>query len=363
MSIEKYEGLPPPARIKKFDASYHWNSESIKYDSHPAYADFVKSASILSRMNAVSLFFKSMVPLLLKRLIKYELIPLEFRKPQKLSELLKYIGLASRNAFGLYKTITSDGTNNKILRDLQKNGCSVIRIPSDVFSKIEANAEEHFIKLDERRNQSKVFENRLFEESRGSIDSRVAGASLVDTINNTLKESGILKVVSLYLNRQARLVDVNPQINDKSDNFWNNIFPDLNLSKIPTTAYFHRDASGGDIKAIFYCSDVADKNGPFNYVLGSNNMETSRTDDLICEANDHNGMSGTDRTSREKFAALPQKFRQKCAFGNDLLENSDLTKIIHESLWEITGSKGTIVLFDTKGIHRGGMVVEGESAE
>ena len=95
-------------------------------------------------------------------------------------------------------------------------------------------------------------------------------------------------------------------------------------------------------------------------MLGSNRIRISRLDDLICEANDSNGLAGTDAKSRARFAALPRKLRQKGAFGNDLAPDSPLGREIGKGQWAVTADRGSIVLFDTKGIHRGGMVEDGE---
>ena len=360
VATTKYNFLNPPEDIKKFDRDYHWTLRSVEYDAHPAYADFIETASFASRVKARMIFYKSLVPLLLKRLIKYEMIPLETRKPQNIAGWMKFLGTALKNALGISRAAPLEGKTGKILENLQENGCSVIVIPDQAFEKLEAHAEAQFRHLEERRKKTGGKAVRGFEESRGSVDSRVEGDKLFKTINTILQDSGILDAASRYLKREVRLVDVNPQINDKTDGFWRNIFPDLNYPKIPEMAYFHRDASGGDLKAIFYYSDVNDETGPFSYAIGSNNIKISRWDDLICEANDHNGLSGTENNHRQQFAALPHKFRQKGAFGNDLLESSDLKDKIKESLWKITASRGSIVLFDTKGIHRGGMVVDGE---
>ncbi|RYF99496.1 MAG: hypothetical protein EON94_11235 [Caulobacteraceae bacterium] len=230
-------------------------------------------------------------------------------------------------------------------------------MPSDRFAALQAISQPEFDRLAARRGASNG--QRNFEESRGQA-SRAAQRELFDTIEATLREAGIFDVASAYLGRKTRLVDVNPQINDTSDTFWRDIFPDTELAAIPPTAYCHRDASGGDLKAIFYMTPVDARRGPFSYVVGSNRMHISRLDDLICEANDSNGLAGTDPRSRALFAALPARLRQKGSFGNDLNPDSDLGREIGAGLWSVTADAGSIVLFDTKGIHRGGMVEEGE---
>lgn len=114
------------------------------------------------------------------------------------------------------------------------------------------------------------------------------------------------------------------------------------------------------MKVIFYMSDVSVENGPFNYSVGSHKIEMSRFNDYICEANDSNGLAGTHKDARKVFMALPRKFRQKGTFGNDLSDTSKISQKILNSNFEVTASAGTFVVFDTKGIHRGGCVTNGE---
>ena len=173
------------------------------------------------------------------------------------------------------------------------------------------------------------------------------------------KDAGIIDTASAYLGRQVKLIDVNPQINDPSDDFWKKEFPDIK-GDLPSCAYFHRDASGGDIKVIIYMSDVGHENGAFGYVLGSHMMPLKKSYDHVSEANDSNGLAATDPKSRRIFSSLPALLRLKGSFGNDVLDDSELAKLIGDSKWQITADKGAIVMFDTKGIHRGGMVTSGE---
>jgi hypothetical protein len=42
------------------------------------------------------------------------------------------------------------------------------------------------------------------------------------------------------------------------------------------------------------------------------------------------------------------------------MDSDSLSRDIRDALWTITAPKGSIVMFDTKGVHRGGMVVEGQ---
>ncbi|WP_370273998.1 phytanoyl-CoA dioxygenase family protein [Pseudooceanicola nitratireducens] len=358
MNSDNFAITDSPADITPFDPTLKWSPDLVDYSRHPAYRGEIAGASAGLKGKALLQFTKSMLPLLVKRAIRYEMIPVEIRSPKTAGDFIKLLGAAGRNALGLHAKMPLDSAAQPVFDVLDRDGCCVVKMDEHSYEGLHSISRVHFARLEERRAAT-AKGDRDFDESRSNVDAREHGNDLYDELNRLLEESGILAAASRYLGRKARLIDVNPQINDASDSFWRTIFPDLEDAKLPASAYYHRDASGGDLKAIFYMTDVGPENGPFSYVVGSNKLSMSRLDDLIAEANDHNGLSSTNPDARRRFAALPAKLRQKGAFGNDLEDDAQLAEQIRKGVWSITGPKGSIVLFDTKGVHRGGMVVEG----
>ena len=355
MAQPGYLGVEPDQAVKPVGLA-SWSPELVEYDKHAAYGAYVQTPSLGTRAKALTIFGVSMAKLLFKRAIRYEFIPHDTRADKSLGGRVKFAGAAARNLFrGDDRAQRRAATGDQ--GRLGEHGIHVVTMPADRYDALASVAQPEFDKLEARRGKSNG--QRQFEESRGQA-SRTSQRDLFDIVEATLREAGVFDVASAYLGRKAGLIDVNPQINDTSDTFWRDIFPDAELSTLPPTAYCHRDASGGDLKAIFYMTDVDDRSGPFSYVVGSNRIAISRVDDLICEANDSNGLAGTDANARALFAALPKKLRQKGSFGNDLTPESALGREIGQGLWKVKAGKGSIVLFDTKGIHRGGMVEDGE---
>ncbi|GAA0645348.1 hypothetical protein [Brevundimonas lenta] len=349
LTVEPEQGVQPVSALG-------WTPALVDYEGHAAYGDLIARAPLKARLEAVSIFSVSMAKLLFKRLIKYEFIPYDTRTDKSAGGRVRFAGAALRNVFRGDARARSLSPETEAGR-MADHGIHVVTMPVDRFAALDDAARPEFDRLAARRGKSNG--QRQFEESRGQA-SRAEQRDLFDAIETTLREAGVFAVASAYLGRTAALIDVNPQINDTTDTFWRDIFPDAELKTLPPTAYCHRDASGGDLKAIIYMTDVGDRTGPFSYVVGSNRMKINRLDDLICEANDSNGLAGTDAQSRARFAALPKKLRQKGAFGNDLRPDSPLGREIGQGLWAVKAGKGSIVLFDTKGIHRGGMVEDGE---
>ena len=68
-----------------------------------------------------------------------------------------------------------------------------------------------------------------------------------------LRDAGVIDAASLYLKKRCTVADVNPQINDATDDFWNRVFDDIEDMTLSSSAYFHRDASGGDVKQFYIC--------------------------------------------------------------------------------------------------------------
>ncbi len=356
MTSPGYVNVEPGQDVRPMP-EFRWNPSFIDYDHHAAYRDLAARPSARDRAEALGVFGVSMAKLLLKRTIRYEMIPFDVRSDRSIGGRLRFVGAALRNATAGAMRKRHAAGPGAAGDTMDRQGCLVLTMPEDQRLRLENASAPQFHALAARRGISNG--KREFDESRGQA-SRLGETALFEQIEAVLRESGVMAASDAYLGRRSRLIDVNPQINDVTDTFWRDIFPDADIGELPATAYCHRDASGGDLKAIIYLTDVGEQNGPFSYVLGSNRIRISRIDDLICEANDSNGLGTTDPAARRRFAALPKRLRQKGSFGNDLTPASPLSGEINAGLWKIQAPKGSIVLFDTKGIHRGGMVVEGE---
>lgn len=350
---------PPEGRTRLDEAAVDVPALRINYPDHPAYALFADGIPLGRHMRALGVFARLFALTLAKRTIDYELIPTHLRDDRSPAGRLRFLKRAASNAlskvFGRNSPVGLPASE-AIAARLDCDGVAVVAIEPALFARLESDAVPFFERLRVRRG--KVEGSREFDESR-STARRDEAERLFSTIEEILLTSGALGAISRHIGRRASLIDVNPQINDASDDFWRRIFPDLPPADRPVK-YMHRDASGGDIKAIFYLSDVGADNGPFSYCLGSHRVRSRGLRDWVEEANDMGILSGTSRESRELFAALPSWLQTKCSFGNDLLPTHPAVGGILKSEWTITAPRGHVVLFDTKGLHRGGMVDQGE---
>lgn len=353
--------VAPPARLTSFDPRPgEGPSTWIDYEQHPGYASLAHALSVKHRLASLARFARYFAMIVCKRVISYELIPAHLRAMRSSSAIIGFLGAATSNV--LQKLLTGSRAHRAdagaaVTQTLQSDGICVIRTADQAFNRICQAAAPLLERLRSTRGRQSLG-GRDFAESRASA-LRTENADLFACVEQMLTQSGVLDGCSAYLGHSAKLVDVNPQINDSSDDFWQRVFPDLPSSPLPT-AYLHRDASGGDIKAILYLSDVGPDNGPFSYALGSHRVPRTRLTDWIEETNDQSGASGTARADRQSFIALPAKLQRKCAFGNDILPATEIATRLNAAEWTIEARRGHLVIFDTKGFHRGGMVKEDE---
>lgn len=96
---------------------------------------------------------------------------------------------------------------------------------------------------------------------------------------------------------------------------------------------WHRDsAANHQFKAILYLSDVNEESGPFQYITGSHRAKSLMTDEVKFHFDQHQNRF-TDEELAAKLAKHPAK--------------------------SFCGKAGTLILADTRGIHRGKPIEQG----
>lgn len=347
--------VPPPPSVTPFVALNGMGPhEWIGYDSHPAYVG--RALGFAGRLRSTFVFLFYFAVIFSKRAISYELISADVRKRGGTPFARAAFANVRRKLLG-GRVVESAKKECPIAGVLSRDGICVLRLEPNMFAPIAAEATPILNDLRRIRGE-RATGGRDFAESRASA-LRTTSEGLFHAVDSMLRDSGALAGISAYIGREARLVDVNPQINNTSDDFWARTFPDMPALERPCS-YVHKDASGGDIKAMIYLSDVGESSGPFTFAVGSHPPRRTRLADWVEETNDQSGFSGTSPDMRARFMSLPRPMRRKCAFGNDVCPGSDFAARILCSEWRILASRGHLVMFDTKGYHRGGMVTEGE---
>jgi len=241
------------------------------------------------------------------------------------------------------------------LEDLERDGIFPFRLPENVKHHLMEAARPWFARLEALRapvpHGAREYRHTQLVAPRG--DAR----ALYMAVEGALNEAGILSSVRDYLGCRAELRSVALQINDKHDRFWRAQFEDRGVP-IPPTVFFHIDNTYGVVKAMIYLSEVDETNGPFSYVPGTHRADVGWFEALILRAVD----IWIDVYPKERplFAALPRLLRRKAKFGDDLHPDDARGKWLLDHERIMTSKDGDVFVFDVKGVHRGGMVRDGE---
>jgi hypothetical protein len=199
---------------------------------------------------------------------------------------------------------------------------------------------------------------RYYEESQKWIH-RSAHPDLYAVVEESFEKLGLLADASAYLGHRCSVLKLMVQINDERNEFFFKGLKDCGLPDSPTHL-MHFDTTYGVMKSMMYLSDVDEKNGPFCYCLGTHQLQPRGWEGLLRRAVDRAGLAQLDPSSRQLFMALPRFLRKKCSFGSDCLNGTDLTRRLAAAEYRWCSKDGDVALFDNMGVHRGGLVREGE---
>jgi hypothetical protein len=337
-------------------AEAHWRIPDPDYDRHPAYGRLFGRARLADRVAA-------------------------------LARLLPHLGAYA--AYDLFSRArprpagSSANSGSPVLEALSRDGATTLRFTPGEMQAIEqaiapfisrlrsklndpaagglAPATSHSAGAPSRHNSAlsalhkqlnpRSTENELFIHENDA-------PALFRALRAALRAQGALDAATRYQGRPLDVTYLKLLINHADDRWWRAPFADVGLADPPAIS-MHVDHLW-TTKAILYLSPVGADNGPFCYCLGSNHVRIGWLEGAARRANDRIDLSSCTPGSRRLFHALPKRFRRKAKFGNDLeSDHPELARLLATER-RFTSADGDLILFDDRGIHRGGMVEAGE---
>lgn len=242
-----------------------------------------------------------------------------------------------------------------LTRTLRQDGIVVSRLPDDERTQLNRQLEQPLAEVLRRREHSAT---TTFKGNQKCFNPQEHGA-LYASLTSMLSQVGLIDTASAYLNRPVTLTRLVLQVNDARDTFMYTSFPDAGLPN-SSTNYMHIDRAYSCLKCVIYLCEVGPLNGPFSYVLGSNRLDNGALGGVVRRAVDRAGLSASDRDTRQVFMALPKSFRKKGLFGADMIDHSANSNLLLRAEYCFTSDFGNVALFDNLGIHRGGLVSQGQ---
>jgi hypothetical protein len=336
----------------------------IDYAAHPAYAEWVRSATLRGRMRALRTFARGMATALARWAVDAEHLPKPpdgVGRARWFASQWRPIGRAVARGwrFRAFPRAARGPTHEgRACADaLGAEGMMLLKLSNEERTIMARFLAPHFDRLEERL--ARIPEGaRHFDDNRYWV-APAADPALYAWFEEMLEARGMLSGSSAHLRRPVRVAHLVPQINRPENDFWSARFGDIGLPDSRCN-YCHVDTAHNTTKMIVYISEVGPENGPFSYVAGSHRTRRDFWDRMIRRAVDHSGIGASDPRSRALFAALPAVFRRKGAFGQDLADDHPAAAPILAGERAVTSDLADGILFDPVGVHRGGMVRSGE---
>jgi len=314
---------------------------SIDFGNHPAYAALAREISSDERAATVNQYAGNLAQAR-KTLAPFQKV---WQSPDR---------QPAPNASPIFEGLVRDGivglTPPTALRALSDEVSApyIARLRAQIASSTQEVANAAQIRLEY---------NELLRSDVGSLVKKIIGYF------------ELMPIVSAYLGMEKIAVQVvHFKITDNGISRGQgnlDVFQDPDMPD-PATRYFHVDGPPCDLKLILYLSDVLDiSQGPFSYVVGSHAAPYISLEEfavrVATQAFCSTATVGHNRGAegRRKLMCIPEMYRQRIDFGSDLLDDSPVARDLLARERVFYSNAAEMLLFDSKGVHRGAMVTRG----
>lgn len=272
------------------------------------------------------------------------------------------------NAKNSSKSIIDCSLTRDTCRDMSTKGVSTRLLPPEYIQalwELTTPFREKNLEMRKTTHPTKVCSNPLpLEGPYWEVTSQI------------LKAVGFMDGLAMYYGHQMVPMYCTLVHSYPGEEWFRGCYDDVGM-KTADCAYMHYDHSDDVPKALMYISNVTDKNGPFCVVPGSNGWHKSHVQGLFFKFLDQVGgplaRKNTpqhdvyhrpllkDKTFRGEFFKLPRAFQGSSHFGDDVVDNTSLSKFLLSRELRLTSDIANCMLFSGHTtIHRGGIVDEGE---
>jgi Phytanoyl-CoA dioxygenase (PhyH) len=277
------------------------------------------------------------------------------------------IGYAQRQ--GQYTPVIHSHSELQNTIDFEEKGIFTAQIEPSILQQFLQRLEPYKAKI--RDNYQKGLTDR------DSLSINQIDRPTFEFLNQILQHYKVTQCISNARSESLTSTGFALELSVPEAKWWRSRYPDFDCEN-QNTAYYHTDESPDIMKAILYLNDVTEENGPFTMIPESYQWQreslswvTARTIDAMGRLMDYEDLPpkilGHDRhllvsaLGRQHFMALPPELQTVSHFGNDVLKDSEIERILVSHSSSVVGERGTIIAFDgSRIVHRGGLVQCGE---
>lgn len=261
-----------------------------------------------------------------------------------------------------------DTTAKNVVRDLQEEGISLYSFDANDIATVFHQTKEYQTQLKDRAAQNPKKQQGLPLPKTGAYWSMV---------ENMLAATGIAEGISEFNRCTMDMQHCALYYSQPAEEWYKDGYADVGLAT-PRTATMHYDHDFNSTKILFYLKEVTENDGPFSVVKGSNRWKKSYTQFSYFKQLDQT-LARTVATLnavptdfyrpiikfpqyRAEFMKLPKPLQGSSHFGDDILDDTELSKFLLQNELKITTAVANCSIFTGhSAIHRGGMV--GKSGE
>jgi hypothetical protein len=195
-------------------------------------------------------------------------------------------------------------------------------------------------------------------------------------VKGFLKKNRIEEGISAYAGYPLKLSGYALTYSHPDENWFKKCYADIGLD-VSSTVQMHFDEDNTSAKSMLYLNDIESDNGPFSYVPRSaahmpsrsqlsffKYLDFAQADFARTQAVDggtYNRALFTSPLLRRHFARLPSELQGSSCLGDDILDDTPLSRFLLENERQITTAVGDLALFaGGETLHRGGIVQRGE---
>lgn len=230
---------------------------------------------------------------------------------------------------------------NKIHDELFENGISYLHIDTDDLNK----------KLKSDINQ--MLDKADWRPPLGTFDRSKQMPEHVSYVNNMFNKLGILQAATKYnKGKPLQVKNVVLHIAKPTDQNYKQFLYDCET--VSKTINTHIDPKEDVIKSMIYLNEIGEDDGPFKYIEQSQRWMHDDLQDLFGRAIT-TGSYCHDKESRASVFQLPKELRVSHNFGRLLLDGTPEQDFILDRQTSMTSDKANCCVFDTAGIHQGGV--------
>jgi hypothetical protein len=253
---------------------------------------------------------------------------------------------------------------SRVATDLRRDGVHICRLPSQDKRRIRKLCAPLIARLRAAADR----------DPKGRVAESIPRYSDVGVIlDRFFREHSVLEGLSAYFNSNVTFTGFGLEYSHNRQNWWQDCYSDVGLP-ISKTVYMHYDQGCRNPKAIVALSDVTEENGPTGYVKGSNTQPRSNFVHFMIKSIDHRFHDDYEPGNqiyfrpryqghdyRREFLLLPAALQACSHFGEDILDETDLSASLLKNEVKLTHDVGDCIVFDGDyGIHRGALVRAGE---